>query len=151
ASANVMLRSLLAERFNLKVNHGTRPVPRYVLSVGKGGSKLKRSDGSGNSGCQPKQQPNAGPSSQPADIASIPDVQVACHNLKSPEIADNLHQIAGGYFDHDVVDFTKLEGSWDFDLEWTPRGALAAKGADGISVFAAIEKQLGLRAELQNI
>jgi len=46
---------------------------------------------------------------------------------------------------------TKLEGSWDFDLEWTGRGALAAKGADGISVFDAVDKQLGLKLELQNV
>jgi hypothetical protein len=35
----------------------------------------------------------------------------------------------------------------DFDLEWTARAALAAKGAGGIPVFAAVEKQLGLKAE----
>src|SRR6202012_2013676 len=60
-------------------------------------------------------------------------------------------QMAGGYFDHDVIDSTKLEGSWDFDLEWTPRGALAAKGPEGISVFAAVEKQLGLKVDMQNV
>ena len=59
--------------------------------------------------------------------------------------------MAGGYFDHDVIDSTKLEGSWDFDLEWTPRGALAAKGSEGTSVFAAVEKQLGLKVEVQNV
>ena len=59
--------------------------------------------------------------------------------------------MAGGYFDHDVVDSTNLEGSWDFDLEWTPRAALQAKGAAGISVFDAAEKQLGLKADLKNV
>lgn len=36
--------------------------------------------------------------------------------------------MAGGYLDHDVIDSTKLEGAEDFDLEWTGRGVLAAKG-----------------------
>jgi uncharacterized protein (TIGR03435 family) len=49
------------------------------------------------------------------------------------------------------VDATKLEGSWDVELEWTPRAALAARGADGISLFDAVQKQLGLKLELQNI
>src|SRR5262249_40735727 len=69
----------------------------------------------------------------------------------SADIATNLRQMAGGYVTHDVVDSTKLEGSWDFDLEWTPRGALEAKGADGISLFSAVEKQLGLKLELKNV
>ena len=59
--------------------------------------------------------------------------------------------MAGGYLDHDVIDSTKLEGSWDFDLEWTPRQALADKGRDGISIFDAVNKQLGLKLEMQNV
>jgi len=147
ATANLMLQSLLAERFGLVVNKGTRPVPRYVLTVAKGGSKLKSASGSGNSSCQQVQQP---PPPTP-DPASQPNVRVACHNMTSAVIADNLRQMANAYFDHDVVDSTKLEGAWDFELEWTPRAALAVKGADGISVFDAVEKQLGLKVELQNV
>lgn len=151
-TANVMLQALLADRFKLVTRSGTSPVPRYVLTVGKNGSKLKASDGSGDPGCQPIQQPGGnGGRGGPVDLASLPNIKVTCHNLTSSAIAQNLHQMAGGYFDHDVIDSTKLEGSWDFDLEWTARGALAAKGADGISVFNAVEKQLGLKAELQNV
>ena len=91
------------------------------------------------------------PTGPPPDLASTPNIKVACRNLTAAAIADNLRQMAGGYLDHDVVDSTKLEGAWDFDLEWTPRGVLAAKGADGMSVFDAVEKQLGLKLELQNV
>jgi uncharacterized protein (TIGR03435 family) len=149
ATANLMLQSLLADRFKLVIRNDTRPVPRYVLSVGKGGSKLKPANGSGDPSCQPQQQ--GGASGNPTDLASVPNIRVACHNLTAAQIADNLHQMAGGYLDHAVIDSTKLEGSWDFDLEWTGRGALAAKGADGISVFDAVSKQLGLKLELQNV
>ena len=150
ATANLMLQALLADRFKLVIHNDTHPAPRYVLSVGKGGSKLKPASGSGDPGCQPQGQPGPPPGG-PGDLASMPNIKVACHNLTASAIADNLHQMAGGYLDHDVIDQTKLEGSWDFDLEWTGRGALAAKGADGISVFAAVDKQLGLKLELQNI
>jgi uncharacterized protein (TIGR03435 family) len=151
ATANLMLQALLADRFKLVIHNGTHPTPRYVLSVGKGGSKLKSASG-GDPGCQPQAQ--AGPPGGrggPPDPASMPNIKVACHNLTSSAIAENLHQMAGGYLDHDVIDQTKLEGSWDFDLEWTGRGALAAKGADGISVFDAVSKQLGLKLELQDV
>ena len=149
ATANIMLQNLLAERFHLVIRNDTRPVPRYVLTVAKNGSKLKSAGGTDSPGCQPVQQPGGAPPN-PADPASVPNIKVACHNLTSQAIADNLHQMAGGYFDHDVIDSTKLEGPWDFELEWTPRGALVAKGAEGISVFDAVEKQLGLKVELQN-
>ena len=152
AAANEMLKSLLAERFKLSVHEGTSPVPRYVLTVGKHGSKLKTAAGSGASDCQAQQQGGGGGGrGAPADLASVPNIKVSCHNLTGAEIAENLHDMAGGYLDHDAVDRTKLEGSWDFDLEWTPRAALAAKGADGISVFDAVDKQLGLKLEVQNI
>jgi len=148
ATANLMLRSLLADRFSLVITHGTSPMPRYVLAVGKNGPKLKPATGSESSGCKPVQ--SAGPVN-PADVASLPNVKVACRGLTSNMIADNLHLMAGGYLDHDVIDSTKLEGSWDFDLEWTARNALAAKGSNGISVFDAVEKQLGLKLEVQSI
>lgn len=151
AAANQMLQGLLAERFKLVVKNETAPSPRYVLTVAKGGSKLKPASGSDDSGCQPKQQPGGGRGGSASDPASIPNIQASCRNLTAQGIAENLKQMAGGYFDHDLVDQTKLEGSFDFDLEWTGRGVLGAKGADGISVFDAIEKQLGLKAELKSI
>lgn len=151
AMANVMLKNLLEERFKLVIHNGTYPVARYVLTVGKGGSKLRSSSGSENTGCQPVQQGGGGGRGGPADPASVPNIKVACHNLTAQAIAENLRQMANGYFDHDVMDSTKLEGPWDFELEWTPRGALAAKGADGISAFDAVDKQLGLKVELQNV
>ena len=149
ATANIMLQNLLAERFHLVIRNDTRPVPRYVLTVGKNGSKLKSAAGTDNPGCQPIQQPTA--PANPADLASLPNIKVACHNLTSQAIAENLHQMANGYFDHDVIDSTKLEGPWDFELEWTPgRSDGQRRGFDGISVFDAVEKQVGLKAELKD-
>ncbi len=107
------------------------PVPRYVMTVAKGGSKLKAASGSGTSNCQPI----GGPGGPPAAGELPPNIKVKCTNVTSAEIAENLHQMAGGYLDHDVIDQAKLEGSFDFEIEWTARGLLAQKGADGISVF----------------
>jgi uncharacterized protein (TIGR03435 family) len=148
ATANLMLQNLLADRFGLVINQGAHPVPRYVLSVMKGGSKLKSASGSGDPGCQPVQQ-TAPPN--PADPASIPNIKVKCRDVTAAEIAENLHRMAGGYLDHDVIDSTGLDGVYDFDLEWTDRPLLAVHGADGISLFTAVEKQLGLKLELQNV
>jgi uncharacterized protein (TIGR03435 family) len=147
ASAKLMLRALLSDRFGLVVNSGTHPVPRYVLSVGKG-SKLKEASGDGPARCQPQGQPGGGP---PGDLASVPDIKVSCRNLTPAGIAENLRQMAGGYLDRDVVDQTKLDGTFDFDIAWTPRGALEAKGRDGISIFDAVDRQLGLKLERKDV
>jgi uncharacterized protein (TIGR03435 family) len=151
AAANLMLQSLLADRFKLVIHQDKRPMPRYVLSGSKPGPKLKPASGSGDPGCRPQDQGGGPGRGGPPDLASLPNAKVTCRNLTGAEIADNLHRMAGGYLDHDVIDSTELKGSWDFDLEWTARAALAAKGADGISVFDAVNKQLGLKLELQNV
>jgi uncharacterized protein (TIGR03435 family) len=148
ATANLMLRSLLSDRFGLVVRRETRPVPRYFLTVGTKGSKLKPGNPSDTPACKKTLNP---PGPVPADLAARPNIVLACHNLTGAGIAENLRAMVGDYVDHDAVDATKLEESWDFELEYTPRESLAAKGADGKSLFDAVETQLGLKLELQNI
>src|SRR5580704_9288487 len=92
STANMMLRGLLADRFGLAVREGMHPIPRYILTVGKGGPKLKPAGGSDVGLCKPKQQSVA---AAPNDLASIPDIQVACHNLTASAIAQQLHDMAG--------------------------------------------------------
>jgi uncharacterized protein (TIGR03435 family) len=135
-----MLKTLLAERFHLVANPDLRPMPAYIMTVGKH-LLLKEADPAAQKGCQGKPRPqNAAPTAP---------VEVGCHGLTAAEIAENLHQMAGGYLRQPVVDSTELKGTYDFDLKWTGRGQLAAAGADGISVFDAVEKQLGLKLDLR--
>jgi len=138
-NARLMLRSLLAERFGLTVHNDSRPLPVFVLTAGSGKHKMKASDGS-PSGCQGIPQGNPQP-------GVIPYQQVACKNLTTEQIATNLRQMAGGYLDKPVIDEAKLSGAWDFDIKWTARAQLPAAGSDGISIFDAVEKQLGLKLE----
>ena len=144
ASAKLMLQGLLAQRFGLVVVHAIRPVPRYVLSVGKA-SKLKAAGGAGRAGCQFNQNGGGAPGEPP------PNVTATCRNMTADDIASNLRQMAGAYIDREVVNSTGLEGTWDFDIEWTPRAALQAKGQDGISFFDAVDKQLGLKLALKDV
>jgi uncharacterized protein (TIGR03435 family) len=137
-----MLRELLAERFDLKVHNDNRPLPVFVLTGGRNRAKMKPSDG-GQTGCQSQPQAAA------AQPGTIPYNEVSCHNLTSAAIAEALRQIAGGYLDRPVLDQTNLEGAWDFTLKWTSRPQLSAAGSDGISIFDAVEKQLGLNLESQ--
>src|SRR5262249_55282477 len=44
-----------------------------------------------------------------------------------------------------------IKGAWDFDLKWTMKGLLSLAGTEGITVFAAVDKQLGLKLEPQMV
>jgi uncharacterized protein (TIGR03435 family) len=139
----LMLQALLAERFGLVMHKGSVPMPAYVLSVGKGGKpKMKEGESNGESDCQFVPPP----ANLPPD--TISPIVFTCHNTTMDEFAENVHQWAGGYLTEPVVNSTGLEGSWDFDIKWTGRGQLAKAGADGISIFDAVDKQLGLKLEL---
>jgi len=139
----LMLRSLLAERFHLVVKTGTAPMPTYILSAGPGKTKMTESEATGEGSCIPVPPPPNPPPGAPSYIT------VNCKNLTMPDLADTLHNFAGGYLDQPVVDQTNLAGTWDFTIKWTGRNQLEKQGADGISIFAAVEKQLGLKLELK--
>src|SRR5262249_40069675 len=134
-----MLQDLLKERFHLVAHTDSRPMPAYLMTAGKR-VLLKDADASASKGCKGKPRPQG-------TEATVP-IEVACHGMTAAEIADALHNMAGGYLRQPVIDSTELKGTYDFDLKWTSRGALAAAGADGISIFDAAEKQLGLKLEL---
>jgi uncharacterized protein (TIGR03435 family) len=140
-TARLMLQTLLADRFKLVVHMDTKPMPAFVLSVGKGKPKLKESEEPGNSGCQFQPQNN-----QPG---ALPIVVINCRHVSMDAFAKRLRQMAGDYLSIPVVDSTGLEGFWDFDLKWTFRFGLSRAGADGITIFDALDKQLGLKLESQ--
>jgi uncharacterized protein (TIGR03435 family) len=84
--------------------------------------------------------------------------------------ADQLHNFAGGYLSWPVTDSTELSGGYDFTLSFSPQGyaqMLQMRGGRGgggsavpggpeveaadpggaVTLFEAIEKQLGLKLE----
>ncbi len=138
----VMLRSLLAERFHLVAHTDTRSMPAYLLTASK---KVLLKDADPESkdqkGCHGKPRPQGASPTTP--------IEVVCHDLSAAEIASDLQDMAGGYLHQTVVDSTDLKGRYDFEIKWTGRGQLEAAGADGISIFDAVDKQLGLKLDLQ--
>ena len=139
-----MLQTMLADQFKLAVHKDTKPVPAFVLTTGGNRHTLKQGATGEFPGCR------VVPQSPAPD--TVPSVVYVCQNVSMESFAARLRSMAGnGYLPNPVVDRTGLEGSWDFELRWTPRGALAQAGSDGVTVFSAIERQLGLKLAPQSV
>ena len=157
----LMLQALLADRFKLVVRQDTRPLPAYVLTTGKN-VKLKEADGSGDTGC--KMQSAPGPAGEgggrimvalngnPQTIALGPGGTIAfvCRNLTMAAFADGLRGMLGASVGQNPVqDHTGLKGAWNFEVHWSLPilGPVAGAASDRITVFDAVDKQLGLKLE----
>jgi uncharacterized protein (TIGR03435 family) len=135
-ATKLMLRSLLADRFKLVFHNEDKPMSAYVMTATKPGPQLKQSVSGGPTNCngQPGEPPNS---------------VIVCKNITMAVIAQALRQLEPATFDSPVTDLTGVEGSWDFELKWTNRGALASAGKDAIPIQEALEKQLGIKVEMQ--
>jgi uncharacterized protein (TIGR03435 family) len=136
AATKLMLRSLLADRFKLSIHNEDKPMNAWAMTAAKPGPQLKQSQGGGPTNCN----------GQPGDG---PNAVIVCKNVTMATLAQIVRQIEPATFDTPVTDMTGLEGSFDFQLTWTNRGALAAAGKDAIPIQDAFEKQLGIKLELQ--
>jgi uncharacterized protein (TIGR03435 family) len=146
-----MLRALLVERFGMAAHYEDRPADLYSLVAVK--PKLKPADSGSRPGCvmappQPPGEPGEGP----------PPHVVVCRNVTMAFFAGRLQDIARSYLRHPVLDETGLEGAWDFTLTFHPApppdgGKEGKKGAEDqglrISIFSAVQKELGLQLKLQ--
>lgn len=167
-TARLMLQELLADRFKLLLHRDSRPLPGFALTVGKGGApKLKRSDGSGNSGCKwaflytdaelAARRQAASPAGEKTTV--LQTLLYTCRNMTMTAFAEAMSSMYGAqpYLGTgNVVDRTGLGGEWDFDFRFTQKpppfaGASAAVEGDNITIFDAIDKQLGLKLEAAKI
>lgn len=137
-TVKLMLQNLLADRFKLVLHKDTRPMAGMVLALGKDKHKLKEAQGPG-AGCQGSPPPQPPP--------PVPITRGTCRGVSMDQFAQLLRQIANGYVNGPILNQTGLTGYWDFDVAFTPFQAMQRAGADGISIVAFVEKDLGLKLE----
>jgi uncharacterized protein (TIGR03435 family) len=152
-SMNLMIRSLLEERFKLKWHTEERPQTAYTLVAVK--PKMKKADPAERASCKNEQAPAGSP---PGSTALV------CHDVTMEQFAETLEGAAQG-LDWPVTDSTELAGGWDFTLNYSRfpqmtmgpgRGGgdggipgsplpMASDPSGAYTIFEAIEKQLGLK------
>jgi uncharacterized protein (TIGR03435 family) len=138
----MMVRKLLADRFQLKFHTEQKELPVYAITVAKTGAKLTKNEGNPNG--------NPGYGGGPAGMRVV-----------NSTIAEFAGFVLNEALEQPAVDQTGLGSArYDFVLKWTadaaqtqPGGPLAgaaptAAGADAPpDIFAAMQQQLGLKLE----
>lgn len=129
-----MLRTMLADRFQLKVHRETRDLPFYNLVVAKGGLKIKPATGD-----EPPQKGSA--STAARSIESFARPQVIRGEI------NGLMQLIAIYLDHPVLNKTHLSGKYEY--EWNSQDLLeeSRQGKPAPSIFPIV-RGFGLNLEL---
>jgi uncharacterized protein (TIGR03435 family) len=121
----LMLRAMLADRFQLVIHRETKELPVYELTVGKNGPKMPAAT-----------TDDAGPRFYPNSPG------IAARQTSMQRFAELL----SARVDRPVLDRTGRSGKFDITLTWAPDSA-DPNAEPGPSIFAAIRDQLGLKLE----
>jgi uncharacterized protein (TIGR03435 family) len=126
----LILQSLLADRFKLKLRRETREVPIYALVVAQNGPKFLRTTFA------------LPPPPCPAEMRCLQAYS------SMTRLADKFSE----FLDRPVIDQTGLKGGYYFKLEWPQKPSVAGTHiapafASTAFMFAALEQQLGLKLE----
>ena len=138
-----LIKSMLADRFQLTVHTEKKDLPAYAIVVGNNGPKLTRND----------TNPNGLPSLLFKGLGRLPAV-----NASMDDFARVMQQAV---LDRPVVNRTNLQGRFDFTLNWTPDESQfrsmgvrvpppPVDGSGPPGLFTAVQEQLGLRIESTN-
>jgi len=148
----VMLQNLLSERFKLKFHREKKEMPGFDLVVGKGGLKMTPAEGSGPSGMSMGMRGPGMPTTVSSERATVATIIT----------------FLSGRLGRAIQDKTGLTGNYNFKLNWTPGegeaaglggmmlqlppGAMPSGASEpGVSLFTALQEQMGLRLESSKV
>jgi uncharacterized protein (TIGR03435 family) len=154
------LRALLTERFKVAIHTEQQPAPGYALVAAK--PKMQKANPATRTKC--KEGPGAD-GKDPRIGNLLLSRLVTCQNMTMADFAEQLPSVSGGYVRGPVLDATGIKGAYDLTLSFSGRNVSSAQAAltgvggqpaatvpdGGITIFDALEKQLGLKLEKRNI
>jgi uncharacterized protein (TIGR03435 family) len=153
---SLMLRALLADRFQLVVHTEKRELPIYALVLAGRDGKLGARIRPATFGCLAmRERANGSPPTPPHSservscTIGIRPGNVTAEGISFAQLADHL----APFVNRVVIDQTGVAGDFDFDLEWTPdpwKPDVPQQPRiipEGPSLFTALQEQLGLKLE----
>jgi uncharacterized protein (TIGR03435 family) len=150
-----MTRTLIEDnRFKLKIHRTEKPVPVYLLTVAKRGAKVRRiKDGECTDDAPYVPLFTDAGERQPVPPCGGMRMRLASIEVHGMSI-DRFAALMGRRMDRDVIDFTGLDGIFNFRLGFSAASTcpgFARPRPDqpaGQSIFSALEEQLGLKLQL---
>jgi uncharacterized protein (TIGR03435 family) len=146
-----MLRSLLRDRFRLRVHTETRDLPAYALVLtrrdGQPGPQLRQSTVECPAGPATDAEPDRWCGIRTSGAGGVMTGRAASTGLLAGTLSGKAE------VDRFVTDRTGLTGRYDFRLEYSPpfQQAPDAVATAGPSLFTALSEQLGLRLQPETI
>ena len=125
SQATAMLRTLLEDRFQLKVHRESKDLPVYVLGVSKAGARLTESKPDPNATAEPAGTVNVSGGGNNTGVGvnigggrsfAVVDNQVQIRGMQMRDVAEVLTR----FVDRVVVDQTGLTKTYDITLDLTP-------------------------------
>jgi uncharacterized protein (TIGR03435 family) len=133
---SVRLQSLLATEFKLAIHEEQRPIQAFAMvPAKKGGAAPQTAPGPGSPACKRG--------------GTVDTLVLDCESITMENLIGPLTFVAQDYLDRPVVDLTGLKGTFRVRLEWVPQRLVDTNG--GVTLFAAFEKQLGLKLEARKV
>jgi uncharacterized protein (TIGR03435 family) len=132
AELRLMLQSLLADRFNMRFHQEVKEVDGYVVSLAKGGMKMKESPA--------EDQPGPIDPSYVAATGPVPGVlEIRGHRASLLQLIDTLGRNLG----MPLWDRTGLKGKYDFEFRYA-EDLSAESEAAAPQLATALRESLGL-------
>jgi len=154
-----MLQALLRNRFALVVHNEMRVMPIYALvldrSHGTLGPHLARTPSAASAECVARRSSRSAPDrsdGKPCGIGITGGGNIAAGDATLSQLLGLLSPMVG----RTTVDRTRLVGTFDYTLNWTPDQFQDRRASqdrerpldpNGTSIFTAIQEQLGLKLE----
>jgi len=121
AQLQPLLQALLADRFKLRAHHESKEMGIFEVRVAQSGLRLQES-------------------TRPRTFFTARPALVSGTRVSMRELAGAFSRL----LDREVIDQTGLSGVYDVNVQWTPD---SATGDLGVSLFTAVQEQLGLKLE----
>ena len=148
--SRAMVRSLLRERFMLTAHVEQRDLPVYFLMQARPGAPLgpglERAAFDCASLAAHQKEAAAALAARPGRMLCGFTVDAGTLDGGATTM-DTLAQILTSQTSRPVIDHTGLSGPYNVALKWTPVLGTDAPAGDVVSIFTAVQEQLGLKLE----